>query len=912
MNSLLRPLILLAACGILAVSSVHAARQSDVRNTKHNLSSSGAAGNTKSSSETQVCVFCHTPHGANASAVAPLWNRKIGGAADTAATYAATYAPYSSESLDARMASIQAGWSGQPLGSSKLCLSCHDGTIALGNVINAPGSGFGSAIEVGGSTSTAMPAGTEGYTRNLGQNLANDHPISITYSTALTSQDGELRPLASMPLINGTHPLVGTRGGGQGSGLGSSTSGTGLYGSTSTRPVLPLETTSGTGGGTGQMQCTTCHDPHIRETTLTTDAADAAVITKERNIKFLRRSRFQMAQPSESYSDANDIICLSCHQKGNDGTAANSFSWAYSSHANSNIATQAYTSAAADTRQFPQGMPVWKVACLNCHDTHTVSGARRLTRQGATSGVSKLEETCYQCHRLLANSILGNVDSVPDIYTDFQSTYKMPLTNASEIHDIGGNNTTDCPGGIAKCGADMVERQTLLANRHAECTDCHNPHRVVRLHRLDGKVSTTGTFTAGINPAVQQDDKEGTHFHKDISGYTHNNVASGVLRGAWGVEPLYTYTNASKFNTAIPQSYYTARRGDPGSDSLSTTDVTTYPDTKAYVTREYQVCLKCHSSYAYGASPPTVGTSIGTNGLAQYTDQAREFHGPTGHDTESNTDTCPGSGCIELGDEAGAGTGYDRHNHRSWHPVMKPTGRTATLRALTATSAFRLPWSNAVGSQTMYCSDCHGSNVTSTSSVVPDGTLAGTGTSTGTGSPWGPHGSAKPFILKGDWTQESSSSNGPLCTKCHNPTSSSGFCCGSGDGNLHSFHITRGTSPLECTWCHVAVPHGWKNKSLLVNLNDVGEEAGFAAGSSFEIAIEGNANNYTQGPYYLQAKLKIRSFARAGQWDEGNCGTSSTAKTTANGLLKPNTQGSTANTTGSGKTWMTNMCTNPP
>lgn len=905
MNSLLRPLILLAACGILAVSSVHAARQSDVRNTKHNLSTSGATGNTKSSSESQICVFCHTPHGANASAVAPLWNRKIGGAADTAATYTATYTPYSSESLDARMASIQAGWSGQPLGSSKLCLSCHDGTIALGNVINAPGSGFGSAIEVGGSTSTAMPAGTEGYTRNLGQNLANDHPISITYSTALTSQDGELRPLASMPLINGTHPLVGTRGGGQGSGLGSSTSGTGLYGSTSTRPVLPLETTSGTGGGTGQMQCTTCHDPHIRETTLTTDAADAAVITKERNIKFLRRSRFQMAQPSESYSDANDIICLSCHQKGNDGTAANSFSWAYSSHANSNIATQAYTSAAADTRQFPQGMPVWKVACLNCHDTHTVSGARRLTRQGATSGVSKLEETCYQCHRLLANSILGNVDSVPDIYTDFQSTYKMPLTNASEIHDIGGNNTTDCPGGIAKCGADMVERQTLLANRHAECTDCHNPHRVVRLHRLDGKVSTTGAFTAGINPAVQQDDKEGTHFHKDISGYTHNNVASGVLRGAWGVEPLYTYTNASKFNTAIPQSYYTARRGDPGSDSLSTTDVTTYPDTKAYVTREYQVCLKCHSSYAYGASPPISGTSIGTNGLTQYTDQAREFHGPTGHNTESNTDTCPGAGCIELGDEAGA-IGYDRHNHRSWHPVMKPTGRTATLRSLSATSAFRSPWSNAVGSQTMYCSDCHGSNVTSTTSVVPNGTLAGTGTSTGTGSPWGPHGSANPFILKGTWTGSSSTGTTPLCLKCHDPTSSSGFS--GAKPNLHQHHVDK-VGAIQCTWCHVAVPHGWKNKALLVNLNDVGEEAGLGAGASKEVSMNGLSDYYTQAPYYLEAKNKIVSFARSGNWQFGNCGSAGKSGTGLTTGRINSTNGEINNTASTGKDWMlTDVC----
>lgn len=97
-----------------------------------------------------------------------------------------------------------------------------------------------------------------------------------------------------------------------------------------------------------------------------------------------------------------------------------------------------------------------------------------------------------------------------------------------------------------------------------------------------------------------------------------------------------------------------------------------------------------------------------------------------------------------------------------------------------------------------------------------------------------------------------------------------------------------------------------------MNLNDVGQEAGFAAGSSFEIAIGGNSNNYTQGPYYLEAKLKIRTFARPGQWSDTSCGTSSTAKTTANGLLKPNNQGSTTNTTGSGKDWMTNMCSNPP
>lgn len=910
---------LMLAAMLFALPVAQAARQSDVKNTKHNLSTSGAAGNTKSNSETQICVFCHTPHGANATAVAPLWNRKVGGASNTSTTYTATYTPYNSESLDARMSSVQLGWTGQPLGSSKLCLSCHDGTIALGNVINAPGSGLGTAIEVSGATTTTMPAGTEGYTRNLGQNLANDHPISVTYTSTLTDQDGELRSSASMPMVNSNHPLVGVRSAGQGSGI-SNLARTGGVGST--RPVLPLEVTTGDGGGTGQVQCTTCHDPHIRETALTTDGADAADTSKERNIKFLRRNRFQMGTASDSYSDTNDIICLACHQKGHDGTGANSFSWAYSSHGNSAISTQTYKSAAADTRQFPQNMPVWKVACLNCHDTHTVTGARRLTRQGATGGVSALEETCYQCHRPLATSILNNVDTVPDIYTDFQAAYKMPIANASEVHDVGGTTTTDCPGGVAKCGADGVERQSLLNNRHAECPDCHNPHRVVRLHRFDGKVSTTGVFSAGINPDPAQDDKEGTHFHKNISGYTHSNVASGVLRGSWGVEPDYGYTNSANFNVAIPQGRYTVRRGDPGSGSLTALEATTYPDGKTFVTREYQVCLKCHSSYAYGATPPTVGPSIGTNSVSQYTDQAREFHAPAGHNDESTSNTCPGSTCIEKGGEGGAAggdssyTNFNRHNHRSWHPVMRPTGRTEGKRSLTATSAWRLPWSNDVGAQTMYCSDCHGSNVTATNSVVPDSTAAGAGTSDGTGNAWGPHGSANPFILKGPWHQNSSNSataaNTAFCLKCHNPTSSSGFCCGSGDGNLHSFHITKGASPLQCTWCHVAVPHGWKNKSFLVNLNDVGEEAGFAAGSSFEIAIEGNNNNYTQGPYYLQAKLKIRTFARAGQWDEGNCGSSNPAKTTANGLLKANTQSSTTNTTGSGKTWMTNMCSNPP
>jgi len=895
MSKTLRIALMLLAVGAQAFPAAHAARQSKISDTKHNLSTTGP-GTTKSGSESQICVFCHTPHGANTTNVSPLWNR---------ATSNATYTAYSSESLDAK--TIQSGWSGQPLGSSKLCLSCHDGTIALGNVVNAPGSGLGSAISVAGATSTTMPAGSDGYTRLIGSDLSNDHPISVTYDKTLADRDGEMRtPNAvtqnSAISINGTHPLFGPRAAGQGSGLGSSAAGTGLYGSTSTRPVLPLETTSGSGGGTGQVQCTTCHDPHIKESTLTDDATDKADITKERNIKFLRRPRFQMAQPSASYNDGNDIVCLACHDKGMQG---NGNSWAYSAHANQNVATPTYKPTDADTREFPQNMPVWKVACLNCHDTHTVSGARRLTRNGASGGSPALEETCYQCHRDGAGSVITPTTSVPDIRTDFQLTYKMPITG-TEVHDIGGNfndgyagtgnSGSDCTGTTNKCGADFIERKSLLNNRHAECTDCHNPHRVVKFRLFFGSAGNiTGT-----------PDTEGTHNHLDTTT-VHTNVASGVLRGAWGVEPSYP---DNSFHSIA--SNFTVRRGDPGAGFIPNSSAT---DTESYVTREYQVCLKCHSSYAYGSTPPSTGPSIGINGLTQYSDQAKEFQAPSTHadnSYDSNHDNTPEYSAAALGADGGANggstTAYNTHNHRSWHPVMRATGRTTTKRGMGgSTSGWRAPWSNAIGTQTMYCSDCHGSNVTSGTSVIPDGTVP----STGAGNPWGPHGSSKPFILKGDWTKDVTDATA-MCMKCHNPVSgSTGFYDATrGKSNLHDYHKTK-IGSLQCTWCHIAVPHGWKNKMLLVNLNDVGEEAGLGAGTSKEVAISAADSYYTQPPYYLEAKLKIRSFSPSGGWDYSNCGSS--GKTGAN-LIPESKSSRTANNTGNQLNWMTgsSTCSSPP
>jgi len=92
--SLERVLLGLAAAASLLAATAFALRAagiSDVRNTKHNLSVSGA-GPVRSTTESQVCVFCHTPHGATPG-VAPIWNRALG---------TTTYTPYTSSSLDAQ------------------------------------------------------------------------------------------------------------------------------------------------------------------------------------------------------------------------------------------------------------------------------------------------------------------------------------------------------------------------------------------------------------------------------------------------------------------------------------------------------------------------------------------------------------------------------------------------------------------------------------------------------------------------------------------------------------------------------------------------------------------------------------------------------------------------------------------
>lgn len=122
----------------------------------------------------EICIVCHTPHNADTTVSdAPLWDHAL-----QAAT--TTYTVYDSTTLDATITN-------PPGGISKLCLSCHDGTVA----IDSFGANTGSTFISGGA--------------QIGTDLADDHPISFTYDTTLSTSDGELHdPSVATTSLGGT------------------------------------------------------------------------------------------------------------------------------------------------------------------------------------------------------------------------------------------------------------------------------------------------------------------------------------------------------------------------------------------------------------------------------------------------------------------------------------------------------------------------------------------------------------------------------------------------------------------------------------------------------------------------------------------------------------------------------------
>ncbi len=214
-----RVLLLCLVVGVLCTGNAYARGASNVYSTVHNLSTSGPSTNPANPAwlgvpgaylegvEDRICVFCHTPHGGELNT--PLWNRNLSSLTGKAYTH------YDSSTLSTYLKGI----SNRAVNTeSLLCLSCHDGSIAVGDLINASNGTPDTALNFIQGTARI------GATRvNIADtaDLSDDHPISFSYSAVQAEKPAEFVDVAS---VNSDLHFF---------------------------------------GGTDRLECGTCHDPHV-------------------------------------------------------------------------------------------------------------------------------------------------------------------------------------------------------------------------------------------------------------------------------------------------------------------------------------------------------------------------------------------------------------------------------------------------------------------------------------------------------------------------------------------------------------------------------------------------------------------------------------------------------------------------
>jgi len=180
---------------VVVVASAMATAQTTVSNDvlgMHNLTpGSGAQLTTQGS---LGCTFCHAPH-SGLGGVTPLWNQTLS---------KSSYVPYNSTTYS------QKGNTQPTLGvTSSLCLSCHDGTVAVGQ-----SAAYGKIPTTGSMNNMDV----------FGTNLAGSHPFSLVTPlkdtanlvASLVAQGKTADPTGAVKLVN------------------------------------------------GNIECTSCHDPHVQ------------------------------------------------------------------------------------------------------------------------------------------------------------------------------------------------------------------------------------------------------------------------------------------------------------------------------------------------------------------------------------------------------------------------------------------------------------------------------------------------------------------------------------------------------------------------------------------------------------------------------------------------------------------------
>ena len=455
-----------------------------ILNSKHDFRA-GSSAAIRSVSGQDVCVYCHTPHNANSGTY--LWNQK---------TSSTQFPVYSSTTLQANVTPIQSR------DVSKLCLSCHDGTIALGDTVND-----GLIQFVQGSGYTLPSSSRSNVAANRG--FTDDHPFGF------------------IPVL----------------------------GSEITKPAVsnPVHLDS-----SGKVQCTTCHEPHeeYRDPTVgrfLVMSNQSSTICLACHVKtgWTNSSHRQPVNPANDskyatlqgahtgYTSVSKNGCESCHRPHAPQTDQRLIKFqeentCYACHDGSvtgfniknEFSVKIYhhpvdvTPSTHDTSENPSSashqLPetssgaIRHAECMDCHNSHyannttaqppQVSGVLLGVRGQSVSNTFMPQSTnefeiCFKCHADSANKPqyfdtgtvgigygrnpqrqfdVGRVNRFNTrIEFQFSSSYH-PVTRPRNLSTgPGGDVPSLRPAPITPSGSPLTGR-TLTAASSVYCDDCHN------------------------------------------------------------------------------------------------------------------------------------------------------------------------------------------------------------------------------------------------------------------------------------------------------------------------------------------------------------------------------------------------------------------------------------------------------
>ena len=492
----------------------------------HNLTP-GSGSSISMTSGNLGCTFCHAPH-SGLGGVTPLWHQQLS---------KATYTPYTSTT------NHQSGNTQPPLGvTSSLCLSCHDGTVAVGQSVV-----FGK-IGMSGSWNPGDSFGT---------NLTGSHPFSL------------VTPIKDSPNLQGSLVASGT----------------------TADPLQKIKLVN------GNIECTSCHDPHVQATDpvaqnfLVKDSSSGQmclachdpnrVVQGQNNLLAGWTSSIHQSASNKvaveahagSYPSVGQNACTSCHMEHNAGglsrllrpsnpavTGADVASQScITCHNGGTLLSPAAPNVMSEYAKIAHPMPSGTnthdanenvvlannrhASCVDCHNAHgsnqvTTFGAAptlRASQSGAVGvnaqdGTTELRpavnqyETCLRCHgsgpgkqrlqifgyspvRLVANPDALNV--IPEFSPNATSSHPVSHTRSSSLPQTS----------LLTNMVDLNGQTSQRTTNQIFCTDCHNsddnrefgksgpngPHGSIYSHMLErnytfSQAATPGGLVTNLSP----------------------------------------------------------------------------------------------------------------------------------------------------------------------------------------------------------------------------------------------------------------------------------------------------------------------------------------------------------------------------------------------------------------------------